>query len=205
MVMRKKNIKVYGIGVNDSPTPVSKSEKVNGKWRTVWVCPYYAIWKGVLQRCYSDLCLKKYPTYRGCSICPEWIYFMTFKAWMMAQDWEGRQLDKDILVEGNKIYSPETCRFVEAIVNAFLNDQGVTRGEWPIGVHWNKAASKFQALCRNPFTKRQEYLGSFTCPNEAHEAWRKRKHEHACALADLQTDPDIAEALRLRFKPKEAV
>jgi hypothetical protein len=200
--MAKKNIKVFGIGVNDCPDPVYRTEMVNGKQKIVWVCPYYVVWKHMLERCYSEPYLKSKPTYQGCSVCPEWIYFMTFKAWMMTQDFDGKQLDKDILVEGNKVYNPEICRFVDAIVNSFLTDCSATRGEWPIGVHWKKDRSKFQAYCSNPFTKKLEHLGYFDCPEAAHEAWLKRKHELALALADLQTDPLIAEALRNRFKPK---
>jgi hypothetical protein len=187
--MRKKNIKVFGIGVNDATYAVTRHEKVNGKDRIVWQCPYYRVWYNMLNRCYSESYLKKYPTYRGCSVCPEWIYFMTFKAWMMTQDFEGKQLDKDILFEGNKIYNPETCRFVDKDLNNFLTDSGAARGEWPIGVNWHKVTGKFVAQCRNPFINKQEHLGLFNCPNEAHNAWRQRKHELALALADLQTDP----------------
>ena len=200
--MKFKENTVYGVGVNDSPDSVYRYEKVNGRDKIAWRCPYYAVWESMLRRCYYEPHLKKYPTYRGCSVCPEWIYFMTFKAWMMTQDFKGKELDKDILFEGNKVYSPETCRFVGAAVNRFLNDQKAARGEWPLGVCWVKIKGKFKAQCCNPFTKKQEYLGYFTCPNEAHEAWRKRKHELAIALAELQDDPLISESLRNRFKSK---
>lgn len=199
---RKKEKKVYGIGINDSPDPVQKYGKINGTWKRVWVCPHYIVWKSILERCYSEPRLKRQPKYRGCSVCDDWIYFMAFKAWMMSQDWEGKELDKDILIEGNKVYSPETCRFVDNGVNLFLTDSGATRGKWPIGVSLNKGAGKFEAKCRNPFTKKLEHLGHFTCPKAAHEAWRERKHQHALRWADLQDDPDIAEALRKRFAPK---
>ena len=104
------------------------------------------------------------------------------------QDWEGKELDKDILFEKNKIYSPNTCVFVDGVVNNFLNDQAAARGEWPIGVYWNEQKQKFISQCNNPFTKEKEYLGYFHCPNQAHRAWKKRKHELACHLADTQTD-----------------
>ena len=199
---KKKEKKVYGVGVNDSPEPVQRFEKVDGKKKQVWVCPYYVVWKDMLKRCYYEPYLKKKPTYIGCSVCDDWVYFMTFKAWMMSQDFEGKHLDKDILFEGNKVYSPETCRFVEARVNTFLVDSGAIRGAWPLGVYWKKDNGKFKAQCNNPFTKKREHLGYFTDPQAAHEAWRKRKYELALALADLQTDPLIAQSLRLRFAPK---
>ena len=118
---------------------------------------------------------------------------------MLAHDWEGMSLDKDIIVPGNKVYGPDTCVFVSIQLNSFLVDSCAARGEWPIGVHWNKRAGKFVAGCNNPITRKYEYLGYFRCPNEAHEAWRKRKHEHACRYADQQTDPRIADALRTRY------
>jgi hypothetical protein len=37
---------------------------------------------------------------------------------MLGQDYIGKQLDKDIKIEGNKTYSPETCMFVTHRENA---------------------------------------------------------------------------------------
>ena len=90
-------------------------------------------------------------------------------------------------------------RFVTKIVNGFTNDHGAKRGEWLIGVCWNKRDGKFIAQCRNPFTKKQEHLGLFTSELEAHQAWLKRKLEHAYALAAIQTDQRVADALVKRY------
>lgn len=150
--------KIYGVGANDADYFVVKKE--NGK--AVWVCPYYQAWMGMLMRAYCDKYKQKYPTYEGVTVCKEWHSFMRLHAWMVEQDWEGRQLDKDILVQGNKVYSPNTCVFVSGVVNTFLNDCAAARGEWPIGVHWLEQNQKFKSYCRNPFTKKQEYLGLFT-------------------------------------------
>lgn len=199
--MRVKESLVHGVGINNADYTVTRHEKVDGKSKQVWRCHYYSIWEGMLNRCYGEPYLKKRPTYRGCSVCTEWIYFMTFKAWMEKQDFKGKDLDKDILFEANKVYSPETCRFVDKDLNKFLLDSRAVKGKWPTGVSWKKDNCKFQARCCNPFTKGRDHLGYFTCPEAAHEAWRKRKHEHALTLADLQDDPNIAEALRSRFKP----
>ena len=118
---------------------------------------------------------------------------------MLTQDWNGKALDKDILHPGNKVYGPDTCVFVQTELNNFLTDHGSDRGEYPIGVNWNKRAGKLHARCCNPFTGKRESLGLFSCPGAAHEAWRRRKHELACAYADQQEDPRIAQALRERF------
>jgi hypothetical protein len=118
---------------------------------------------------------------------------------MASQPWEENQLDKDVLVPGNKVYSPFTCVFLPRHLNLFMTDSGAARGKWPIGVSWYKSRGKLRAICCNPFTGANEYLGLFSCPNEAHEAWRRRKHELACQYADQQTDPRIAAALRSRY------
>lgn len=197
--MRNKNGLVYGVGVNDADYAVHKTAKVDGKWEMVWRCLFYITWKSMLKRCYSSKCHEKYPTYRGCSVVEEWKTFSVFKSWMEQQDWKGKQLDKDLLVHGNKIYGPEYCVFLSSQLNNFMIESTSVRGEWPIGVYWLKQRKKFRARCSNPFTKKVEHLGLFTCPNEAHQAWLKRKRELAHELAALQTDPRVAKALIDRY------
>ena len=195
---------VYGVGVNDADYVVQRWEtigRVNGKQKQklVWCCPYYQAWKGILQRCYSTKLQERFPTYKGCSVSEEWLTFSVFKSWMEKQDFEGMQLDKDLLFEGNKVYSEEKCVFVSRVVNMFTTDRGNDRGEWLIGVVWHKSAGKFRSQCRNPFTKKQEYLGYFACELEAHQAWLKRKLELAHLLAAEQTDERVAKALIERY------
>lgn len=194
---------VCGVGVNDADYVTQKWETaiVDGKkkQKLVWFCPFYKTWQSMLNRCYSTKIQDKYPTYIGCSVADEWHTFSVFKNWMEKQDWQDKQLDKDLLFDGNKVYSPETCVFVTRTVNSFTIDSGATRGEWPIGVYWDKGANKFQSRCSNPFTKKQEYLGYFICEQEAHQAWLKRKLELAYELAETQTDPRVAEALIDRY------
>ena len=116
---------------------------------------------------------------------------------MITQDWEGKQLDKDIIVKGNKIYHPERCSFVTHAVNSFVTTAGVPDNS--IGVAWIDRLKKYSAKCGNPFTGKSEYLGLFECSDDAHAAWKKRKHELACQLAEIQTDERVANALRTRY------
>jgi len=67
---------------------------------------------------------------------------------MEKQDWQGKQLDKDILVKGNKLYAPDTCIFVSSEINKLLSDCGNVRGKYPRGVNFNKATGQFRAKCR---------------------------------------------------------
>jgi hypothetical protein len=122
---------------------------------------------------------------------------------MEKQDWSGKCLDKDIIAPKSKLYSPETCAFVLPATNLFVTARDACRGDYPIGVHLCKRKGKYQALCQNPFTRKREHLGYFSTPEEAHEAWRKRKHELAQLVAARESDPRIVEALRKRYSFEE--
>ena len=195
---------IYGVGNNDADYAVKKFETIGyvdakQKQKLVWRCPYYQTWKSMLDRCYSTKLQERYPTYKNCSVVDEWLTFSNFKSWMEKQDFEGKHLDKDLLFEDNKVYSADTCVFVSGSLNSFTTDRGNNRGEWLIGVCWNKSTEKFQANCRNPFINKKEYLGLFDCEQEAHRAWAKRKLELAHELAAIQTDPRVAKALIDRY------
>ena len=80
----------------------------------------YQCWVGMLERCYSKKLHKKYPTYIGCTVHPDWHNFQTFAKWYQDNYPVGGdkyQLDKDLLVEGNKVYSKDTCMFVTGAEN----------------------------------------------------------------------------------------
>lgn len=191
---------IYGFGINDADYVVQIKydvERVSGqrKQKTTWVCPFYRRWFTMLSRSYSAKVQSDQPTYEGCSVCEEWHLFSNFKAWMEKQDWEGKHLDKDLLVIGNKVYSPKTCVFVSGVVNTFVIDCGSARGSLPIGVYWHKRDEKFVAQCSNPFTKKREFLGYFVCEIEAHKTWLTRKLELAQELAATQSDGRVAKAL----------
>lgn len=185
---------VQGVGINDADYLIYPM--VNGK---KVMCPFYQTWGNMLIRCYSPAEKKRHPTYTGCSVCPEWHSFMAFKAWMLTQDWQGKQLDKDLLIPGNKRYSPETCAFVDKVTNTFTNELLVKRGELPIGVTWDAQSRQFKARCRNPYTKKRETLGKFPTTSSGYEAWKTRKHQLSCQLAEQQSDKRVAEALRTRY------
>ena len=74
----------------------------------------YKTWRGMLERCYSD----KSPSYKGCTVCKEWHDFQNFAKWFDENYIEGYQIDKDIKIDGNRIYSPDACMFVSANENA---------------------------------------------------------------------------------------
>ena len=165
---------VYGIGINDSQ--YLTSHKINGKTNT---CPYYKKWMSMFVRCYSG----NYPTYDGCSVCDEWIYFSKFKSWMKSQDWTGKELDKDLKIIGNKIYSPEACVFVNSHINSLMLDNKKSRGVYPVGVYLNKFSGKFMAYCA--VNRKPKFLGYFKNVSEAAEARTKAKFNEMIRVSKL--------------------
>lgn len=185
---------VCGVGINDADYPVNPRGK--GKRYT---CKFYRAWVCMITRCYNDKFHQRCKTYESCSVHKDWLVFSNFKAWMQSQDYEGKQLDKDILITGSKLYSPDTCAFVDGALNKFVTDCMAGRGQWPLGVSFDKGRGKFIAKCNDPISKKSAFAGYFDCPIEAGIAWKKKKHEMSCKLADLQSDQRVAEALRTRY------
>lgn len=109
----------------------------------------YLTWFAMMQRCYSENSLKRKPTYENCEVCEEWWNFQVFCKWFDENYYEIPNhvmcLDKDILVNSNKIYSPETCCFVPQQINKLLTLRHRFRGELPLGV--KHAGNKYTAVC----------------------------------------------------------
>lgn len=183
---------VHGIGINDSDYKVQPT--LNG---VKVYCPYYTTWVGILQRSYSEKFKSRCPTYQGCSVVPEWHKFTTFRSWMLTQDWEGKQLDKDLLVEGNKVYGPDTCIFVSKQVNMFITTKP-SRGKLPVGVRLEKTTGRYAAQCHE-LSKGVRHLGQFDCPNEAHKVYMLYKQKQAEELASMQTDNRVSNAILSRY------
>tara|TARA_R110000764_G_scaffold17080_2_gene47021 strand:+ start:809 stop:1414 length:606 start_codon:yes stop_codon:yes gene_type:complete len=159
-----------GIGINDADY-VTKFF-VDGE---KFVCPYYTRWQSMMHRCYSPKKETRYPTYDGCSVCDEWLSFSVFKAWMKRQDWDGMELDKDIMVKGNKVYSPETCLFIPRDLNGLLNSGRAARGDYPRGVSFVKRDNKFRAQMKQD--GKPTHLGIFNTKEEAGKAYIKAKNK----------------------------
>lgn len=192
--IRKKtptNQLTYGFGINDADYQTSASSPVK------WKCEYKKRWDSLMQRCYSPQFQARSPTYIGCSVDERWRKFMDFKAWMMTQDWEGNQLDKDLLFPGNKVYGPDTCVFVSRSTNMFLVDKAGGRGLLPLGVCWHNGNRKY--ISQIGLKGKLSTLGYFNTPEEAHECWYAAKKKQAGILAQEQTDPRVAAALIARF------
>ena len=137
----------------------------------------YGLWKRMLERCYSDYSKKRYPTYEDCEVSDNFKSYEYFYEWCHKQigfGVEGFELDKDLLIKGNKVYSESTCVFLPAEVNTLLVKNTASRGEHLIGVCWSKTANTFKATARKSKGK-QEHLGYFKTELEAFNAYKTAK------------------------------
>lgn len=108
-VMDKLAPSVWGLGYIGAGKYKAKIKNKN--------TPAYEAWNGIFKRCYSLKYQEKKPTYAGCSVDPVWFNFQTFAEWYYASYFAGCQVDKDILVEDNKVYGPTTCLLVTQAEN----------------------------------------------------------------------------------------
>lgn len=141
----------------------------------------FYLWTSMLYRgCVNGVALSQ-PSYKDVEVCDEWLDFQNFAEWCVrqkgfyAKDAVGKsyQLDKDILVRGNKVYSPETCCFVPARVNSILINCKRARGEYLVGVSFHKRRNKFTATY-NYFGK-LTHIGSFDTEVQAFQAYKQAK------------------------------
>ncbi len=111
---------VYGVGFNSAirtGIPVRKDGKISKA---------YDAWRRMLQRCYDPQYKIDHPTYIGVECCEDWKDYQNFAKWFYTTSnfHSGFELDKDLLVQGNKIYSPETCCFLPSEINKTLSTKG---------------------------------------------------------------------------------
>ena len=182
---------VCGVGINDSW--YATSLKKNGK---NYRCPFYTRWKEMIRRCYSEKFKLAKPTYEGCSVCDEWLTFSNFRKWMKTQDWEGKELDKDLIIAGNKIYGPDRCVFVSVNLNRLLTDNAASRGDHPLGVRFHKSTMKYIADCN--IDGKAKYLGLYNTAKQAEYAYLSFKSKLLIEISkgeEALSNKDIQSAL----------
>ena len=84
------------------------------------------------------------------------------------------QLDKDLLIKGNKVYSEDSCIFIPKEINILLVKREALRGTHLIGVCWSKTNKAFMAQVSKNKGKR-EHLGFFKTEIEAFNAYKTAK------------------------------
>lgn len=174
---------VFNLGITGNKCPI---KKIDGK-----ITKEYLSWRSMIERCCDEEYKNKHPTYKNVTCCKEWLLYENFYKWIHSQEnfekWlNGHQwnIDKDILVKGNKVYSPETCCLVPNNVNKLFTKCDSTRGKYPIGVC--KSERGFGAYCQNPFTNKKEHLGYHTTPIKGFQAYKKYKENLIKQVAQIE-------------------
>lgn len=131
-------------------------------------------WRGMLERCYCDRMKKIHPAYYGIStVCEEWLNFQVFAEWygdnVYQVGTERMHLDKDILVKGNKVYSPETCLIVPQRINMLFMNKPNKYG-LPTGIRATNSG-KYDAQYSG------KYLGTFDTVKQAELAHEEAKRK----------------------------
>lgn len=186
---KKGNIKCpyerrfYNIGyIGEGKYKVSENGKLTKCYNT---------WKGMLRRCYNSKFHEKYLTYKDCEVVKEWHNYTNFGDWFTDNYYEieGQKmcLDKDILCKGNKIYSPDNCIFVPNNINVLFTKRDKLRGDYPVGVSYNKASEKFMAHCSiydfEENKTKSIHLGLYDTPEQAFEVYKQFKERNIKKIA----------------------
>lgn len=173
---------VYGHGIVGTKYPVSFNCEAIKE---------YGLWANMLKRCFYEKTKKRQPAYKDATCCNEWLNYETFYEWLHNQEnfdkwYHGKRwaLDKDIIVKGNKIYSPDTCCLVPQNVNCLLLKRDASRGDLPLGVRKN--GDKFEANCGNPFTGKREALGSYDTVEEAFNVYKQHRENYIKQVAEIE-------------------
>lgn len=164
----------------------------------------YSLWRSMLERCTPKFWIT-HPTYVGTTHSENFKSYTFFHEWCQEQkgfksiDENNRywQLDKDLLLRGNKHYSEDTCVFVPQRLNKLLIKSDACRGELQVGVHRLAKGRGYIAKC-NIGTGTQKYLGYFKTPQEAFQAYKTFKEALIKEVANEykeQLDYRVYEAL----------
>lgn len=148
-----------GVGyMGESLTPIHRKSK--------------SVWKGMLDRCYSKDCENRNPTYLDVTVCDEWLNYSVFKSWYIANHVNGWHMDKDLLDNTARVYSPSTCVFLPREVNNFLVVKPRSSSDPKMmGVEERSGNYRVQISIKNKTTT----VGTFSTLEEARSAYRKAK------------------------------
>ena len=174
------------LGVDKEGNVPKTKEFKGGKSVATWE---YHKWNAMLQRCFDNKYKEKKPTYKDATCCERWLCFANFledfEILKNEYNWsenETLNLDKDILHNNNKIYSLENCVLVPQWINSLFTKNDTKRGEYPIGVYYNKQRKKYQAFCN--INGKLKGLGYYNTIEEAFNAYKQAKEQEIKRVAD---------------------
>lgn len=164
---------VYDIGVNDWSGKV----RINGK-----LIPEYTLWRSMLQRCkqFKDSGVYCHGDWTSMTLFISSVGGIENYDKAINDNW---QLDKDILIKGNKFYSEETCCFVPREINLLLTKRQKCRGDFPIGVVWHKPSNSIVAQLSTGESG-TKYLGMFRNEVDAFNRYKIEKEKYIKIVAE---------------------
>ena len=164
---------VFGVGIIGTKYPISDNSKLNY---------IYKVWHNTLDRCYNEKTRLKYKAYSDCNVSDNFKYYEYFYEWFISQNGcdERFEIDKDLLIKNNKLYSENTCILLPKEVNLALSVKKSQRGQYLIGVC--KTGKKFLARCCTNGGDRT--LGYYNTEIEAFNAYKQTKENYLKQLAE---------------------
>jgi len=135
----------------------------------------YVTWTSMFSRCYRN----RYASYKDVEVCKLWHNFQNFAKWYYENQEEDWHLDKDILVKGNKVYSPETCCFVPPEINYLFVKRQLDRGKHQIGITEYKGLFSARISINN----KRVYLGVFKTKEDAFLSYKEAKEKNIKRIA----------------------
>ncbi|MGL4453116.1 MAG: hypothetical protein ACRCTZ_18295 [Sarcina sp.] len=148
----------------------------------------YKIWSGVINRAFNKKYKSNKKTYNDVCVSGDFLNFQKFAEWFDDNNWVGEdaQIDKDILIKGNKIYSAGNCIIVDQRINCLFTKCNKSRGDLPIGCSIRKGRNKiFVSLSVHDGEKsRRVYLGTYDDKNDAFKAYKEFKENYIKDVAD---------------------
>ena len=182
----------YGVGINDVMIPFFTRTRT---WKT---------WNGIIRR--TDNRDPKWineqnkTSYLGCTLDPRWYKLSVFKEWIEQwDDYENKEIDKDILIPGNLEYGPDTCLMVRREINAWFKPHA-TKGELPRGVTWNShwkrnGTGKPYRAQITPIGGKRTHLGHYDTIEEASAVFQSARKKELKILMESETDERVRNAV----------
>lgn len=174
-----------------------------GTTRYVTKLPAYHCWTHMITRCYSANYHSTRETYSDCSVEDSWKNFTVFEKWYDKNYVEGYHLDKDLLVQGNRIYSEDTCCFIPPALNSLIVEKAKEVDGCEAGVtkRKKKDTDQYNGLYNVQYAG--VYLNRTRSLEEANSLYKEFKKLHFTLLADKYEQlklltPKQAECLRAR-------
>lgn len=169
---------VYGIGYFGKGSYICRHP--NGE-----ISDVYCVWANLLKRCYTDY-KGNYgkENYKNATVCEEWHNYQTFAKWYEDNTARFKEhnivpyLDKDLKIEGNMTYSPDTCILLPNILNCTV------RGRVTTTIYQGVTKKNGKYIVSVMFKGKQNRVGKFETLDEAITCYQTEKVKVLRKLAD---------------------